>query len=230
MEESKASRVVVELIGVAGAGKSSIASALVALDDEIRARPRVRERTYAATVPTLLPTFLRLHWPPRRVLAKEMKRILRVQALHRLVRTTRWRGPILFDEGPVYMLARLLVFGGDAVQTPAFSRWWHQAIAQWARTLSAIVWVDASDDVLVARLNTRAQPHPLGGAPDSVVRAFLASYREAFRRVLADLQAAGTPAPWIMVTDRTSVVETARVILARLQTARAPGLLVPEIA
>jgi hypothetical protein len=70
MAES-AARLVVELIGVAGAGKSSIASALVALDERIRARPRVRNRTYAVTVPTLVPTFLSLHWPPRRVLTKK---------------------------------------------------------------------------------------------------------------------------------------------------------------
>jgi hypothetical protein len=111
-----------------------------------------------------------------------MKRILRVHALHHLVRTANGAGPILFDEGPIYMLARLLVFGGAAVQTRAFARWWQGAIAQWARTLSAIVWVDASDDVLAARLNTRAQSHRLRGASESVMRAFFASYRAAYRR------------------------------------------------
>lgn len=219
MEES-AARVVVELIGVAGAGKSSIASALVGLDERIRARPRVHNGTYAATVPTLLPTFLSLHWPPRRVLTKEMKRILRVHALHRLVRTASGPGGdlILFDEGPIYMLARILVFGGAAVQSPAFTRWWHGAIALWARTLSAVVWVDAPDDVLAARLNTRVQPHRLRGASEPVMRAFFASYRDAFRRVLTDLEAAGAPAPWVVATGDTSVRDAADAILARVRT------------
>jgi shikimate kinase len=229
MEES-AARVTVELIGVAGAGKSSIASALVALDGRIRARPRVDNGTYVATVPTLLPTFLSLHWPPRRVLTKEMKRILRVHALHRMVRTASGPGLILFDEGPLYMLARLLVFGGAAVQTRAFAHWWHGAIALWARSLSAIVWVDASDDVLAARLNTRPQSHRLRGASDSVIRAFLASYRDAYRRVLADLAAAGGPAPWMVKTDDTSVHATAHAILARIRTLSPPALPVVEIA
>ena len=231
MEES-AARFVVELIGVAGAGKSSIASALVALDERIRARPRIRNHTYAATVPTLLPTFLSLHWPPRRVLTKEMKRILRVHALHHLVRTANGAGPILFDEGPVYMLARLLVFGGAAVKTRAFARWWQGAIAQWAKTLSAIVWVDASDDVLAARLNARAQSHRLRGASESAMRAFFASYRAAYRRVLADLQAAGAAAPWMVATDHTSAADTAHAILARLRTLPppSPAISVVEIA
>ncbi|HKA60149.1 MAG TPA: hypothetical protein VKD28_16150 [Gemmatimonadales bacterium] len=219
MEES-AARVVVELIGVAGAGKSSIASALVRLDERIRARPRVHNGTYVATVPTLLPTFVSLHWPPRRVLTKEMKRILRVHALHRLVRTASVPGGglILFDEGPLYMLARLLVFGGPGVQTRAFARWWHGAIALWAHTLSAVVWVDAPDSVLAARLNTRAQSHRLRGASEPAMRAFFASYRDAFRRVLADLETAGAPAPWIVSTDITSVQDAADAILARVRT------------
>lgn len=216
MEES-AARVVVELIGVAGAGKSSIASALVRLDERIRARPRVHIGTYAATVPTLLPTFFSLHWPPGRVLTKEMKRILRIHALHRLVRTASGPGLILFDEGPVYMLARLLVFGGAGVQTRAFARWWQGAIALWARTLSAVVWVDAPDGVLAARLNTRAQSHRVRGASEPAMRAFFASYRDAFRRVLADLEAAGAPAPWIVSTDNTSVQDAADAILARVR-------------
>ena len=229
MEES-AARVVVELIGVAGAGKTSIASALVGLDERIRARPRVHNGTYAATVPTLLPTFLSLHWPPRRVLTKEMKRILRVHALHRLVRTASGPGLILFDEGPVYMLARLLVFGGAAVQTRAFAHWWRGAIALWARTLSAIVWVEASDDVLGARLNARAQSHRLRGASESVMRAFFASYRAAYQRVLADLESAGAPAPWMVATDDTSVQDTAQAILTRIRTLPPPAMPVVEIA
>jgi shikimate kinase len=229
MEES-AARVVVELIGVAGAGKTSIAAALVGLDERIRARPRVHNGTYAATVPTLLPTFFSLHWPPRRVLTKEMKRILRVHALHRLVRTTSGPGLILFDEGPIYMLARLLVRGGEAVQTPAFGHWWHGAIALWARTLSAIVWVEASDGVLGARLNARAQSHRLRGASESVMRAFFASYRAAYRRVLADLEAAGAPAPWMVATDDTSVPDAAQAILARIRTLPRPANPVVEIA
>ena len=188
------------------------------LDERIRARPRVHNGTYAATVPTLLPTFLSLHWPPKRVLTKEMKRILRVHALHRLVRTASGPGLILFDEGPIYMLSRLLVFGGAAVQTPAFARWWRGAIALWARTLSAIVWVDASDDVLTARLNSRAQPHRLRDASEPAMRAFFASYRDAFRRVLADLEAAGAPAAWIVETDDLPLQDAADTILARVRT------------
>ena len=229
MEES-AARVVVELIGVAGAGKTSIAAALVGLDERIRARPRVHNGTYAATVPTLLPTFLSLHWPPRRVLTKEMKRILRVHALHRLVRTTSGPGLILFDEGPIYMLARLLVFGGAAVQTRAFAHWWRGAIALWARTLSAIVWVDASDDLLGTRLNARAQAHRLRGASESVMRAFFASYRAAYQRVLDDLAAAGAPAPWVVATNGSSAQDAALAILARIRTLPPPALPVVEIA
>jgi hypothetical protein len=128
------------------------------------------------------------------------------------------------------MLARLLVFGGAAVQTRAFDRWWHGAIALWARTLSAIVWVDAPDDVLGARLNTRAQSHRLRGTSEPTMRAFFASYRAAYQRVLTDLEAAGGPAPWMITTDGTTLHDTAHAILARIRTLSPAVIPAVEIA
>jgi hypothetical protein len=62
------------------------------------------------------------------------------------------------------------------------------------------------------------------------MRAFFASYRAAYRRVLADLEAAGAPAPWMVATDDTSVPDAAQAILARIRTLPRPANPVVEIA
>ena len=67
---------VVELAGLAGSGKSTIALELGRLDPQIQARPRVPGPSHLASVPALIPTFVRLHRPFRGVLTKEMKRML----------------------------------------------------------------------------------------------------------------------------------------------------------
>lgn len=210
---------VVELVGLAGAGKSSIARALVELDPQIRARPRVSWWRHATSVPPLVPTFVNLHWPFRGVLVKEMKRILRLRALHRLAEETKDCHILLFDEGPVYMLARILVFGGEKIQTRAFQQCWRRAIVRWAQTLSAIVWLEAPEHVLAARLRTRSE-HPFGDVGDQAVTALFRAYRDAFARVIAELTAAGGPQPWTVSTNRGSPALTAPELLAGLRALR----------
>lgn len=222
--------IVIELAGLAGAGKSTLALALARLDPGIRARPRVPEQSYLASLPALVPTFLSLHWPFRGMLTKEMKRMLRVRALHRLVHESTAGGTLLFDEGPVYMLARILMFGADRIRSSAFERWWRTAIAEWAATLDVVVWLEAPDDVLAARLHTRAQPHPLQGAHERAVSAFFKSYRDAFTRVLDELCIAGGPQRWTIATEAGSPSRTARAVLARVRALRGTASPVPEMA
>jgi predicted kinase len=220
----------VELVGLAGAGKTTIAPALQRLDPEIRARPRVSWPWHVAGVPPLVPTFASLHWPFRGVLTNEMKSILRLRALYRVARNATGCRVLLFDEGPVYMLARTLVYGGKNIQTRGFARWWRRAIAQWAATLDVIVWLDAPDEVLSLRIHSRPKWHPLQGASDQMMAEFLRSYRQAFSRVLADLTAARQLQLWTVPTDRGSADLRARELLARFQSLRGTADLVRETA
>ena len=222
--------IVVELAGVAGAGKSTLALALAQLDPTIRARPRVREQSYLANVPSLVPTFLGLHWPFRGVLRKEMKRMLRVRTLYRMAQESTLDGTLLFDEGPVYMLARILMFGADNTRSATFEQWWRRTIAEWAETLDVVVWLDAPDDVLATRLHTRAQPHPLQGAPDRAVTAFFRSYRDAFTRVLDELLSGGRPRLWTISTAAATPSSAARALLDRLHGLATPPRSVAEPA
>lgn len=211
--------IVVSLVGLSGAGKSSLGRALTRLDAELRVRPRVPWWRYLASVPPLIPTFVNLHRPFRHVLGKEMKRFLRLHALHRLTQETRDCSILVFDEGPVYLLARMLVYGGENIQTRGFEQSWRHAIAMWASELHAIVWLQAPENVLAARLRTRRH-HPFGTCDDKVVSTRFRAYNDAFTRVFDELAAAGGPRPWTVRTDRTSVDKTARELLARLRALR----------
>ncbi len=161
---------------------------------------------------------------------KEMKRILRLSTLYRLAHRAKNCRALLFDEGPVYMLARILVFGGKNIETGGFARWWWHAIAEWAATLDLVVWLDAPDDVLARRIHTRPQWHPFQGAGDEDLAPFLHSYREAFTRVLAELTAARGPQLWTVATDGGSADLTARELLARLHALRGTADVARETA
>jgi hypothetical protein len=211
---------VIELAGLAGAGKSSVVEALTRLDPGVRSRRPLPLRSYLGSVPGLIPTFFALHWPLRRVLTKQVKRVLQVRALHRFARRVTGGGVLVFDEGPVYFLARTLVFGGATIRTAAFERWWRRAVADWAGLLDAVVWLDAPDNVLAARIHARDQSHPMRGADDRAVDGFLGAYRDAFQRVLSDLRAVEGPTFWTLNSDRGSAEETAHALLALLESLR----------
>jgi thymidylate kinase len=210
---------VVELVGPAGAGKSSLLLALGAGDRKLRAGLRVPRQRHLATALTLTPTFLALHRPYRGLLWKEMKRITYLGSLYELLqeRSGANAGTVLLDEGAVYMLARLEVLGAERTHSAAYARWWHGAIEAWSRTLDLIVWLDAPDPVLRDRLRRRAQSHPVKRRPDEAIDRFIASYRDSYRHVIRSLMEARGPRLLTVRTDQEDVECIARQLTAEVR-------------
>jgi hypothetical protein len=215
---------IVELAGPAGGGKSSLLDVCGRRDRSLRTDLRVARSWHVATVSSLLPTFIDLHRPFRGILWKEMKRILHLQALHAFLRQPAFAASraLVLDEGPVYMLARILVLGESKIQTRGFARWWRAAIATWARALDVVVWLDAPTNVLAGRIRHRPQPHPVRELSEEAIGGFLEAWRVAYIQVLSDLAANWGPAVWTFDTHQMSAERLAEHFLARLERAT-PG-------
>lgn len=215
---------VVELVGTAGAGKTSLLEALANSGVTIRAGFRLRKHWHVLPAFALVPTFVALHRPFRGVLWKEMKRITYLATLrHRLQEQRKGSRPVVLDEGPVYMLARLRVLGGNRLSGPGFDRWWRETIRQWAHSLDLIVWLDASDPVLRDRVRNRVQSHGVKQLGDQAVDAFMARYRAAYSEVIGALVEARGPEVLTVRTDQESLSVTTSRLLAELR----PGEAVP---
>jgi len=206
---------VLELVGPAGAGKTTLLQILSQRNKRIRTGVRIPKSFYIRGVLLLVPTFLRIHSRPSKgVQWKEMKRILYLKALHRLLRQEKAKGyeAIVLDEGPVYMLSRLRVFGGEAIQSLSFEKWWQSAIKQWANTIDGIVWLDAEDPTLADRIRTRNQPYPMKDISDLSMKKFFALYRAAFEHVITELTANDGPEVIKFSTDRDSTDQIADIL------------------
>ena len=210
--------IIFELVGPAGAGKTTLLKSLSLTDNGIRAGFTISKHHYVRTAFLLLPTFVRLHQPFKGIRVKEMKRILYLQTLHRLLQFELSKGyrAIVLDEGPVYMLSRLKVFGGDHLQGLSFEKWWQSAIDMWSKTLDAIIRLDANDAVLITRISERNQPYPVQDMSTSSLAKFFASYRAAFEQVIAEMTAANGPKVIKFVTDTTPTEQIANEISLRL--------------
>ena len=186
--------VVVELVGPAGAGKTTLAQGVSAVDPTVRSgltlwglpRPKLLE----AVIP-LIPTFLTAAVrPSRRLQWEEMAQMVRLGALRRVVDDeARKHRVIILDEGPVFALSWIdFYFARNGDRAPA---WRRRAIADWALLLDVVVFIDASDSTLAQRIRTREKDHLVKDRSDDEIYGFAAGFRKAFDRVIAEISRAG---------------------------------------
>jgi hypothetical protein len=211
---------VIELVGPAGAGKSTLAHQL---GDRLGASsaplalwglPRFRLAAHAAR---LLPTFWGFVRDGQQPLWAEQTQLVRLEALSELVERRRGAGqPVVLDEGPVFALSWMEVFYPRR-EGPRRAAWRRRVLGRWARLLDLIVLVDAPDPVLTYRVRTRSKAHPLKHSPDAVIHAFAARFRSAFNHVAAELRAASGPRLVTLYTGDEPSGRTAERLMATVE-------------
>lgn len=185
---------IVELVGAAGTGKSVLSQALARRPEVMRASvwklPRARWLYNAVrSVPTLMALCLRTRALPW----ADMRYMVRLRTLHHLLTSRRTRRVpfVVLDEGPVFALAWLQLFGDPGVgEGDAMAGWRRQVVREWARTVDVVVLLDAPDTVLAGRIRAREQSHRVKGGSDTEISRFATAYRQAFGKVIAALTAA----------------------------------------
>jgi broad-specificity NMP kinase len=187
-------RRLVELVGPAGAGKTTVAR-LLRQDAGVRAAPglwSLPRGPLGLNALRLLPRVLGFYRAfPGQVWA-EMKQIVRLDTLYQVVGARNGAaGPVLLDEGPVLALGWLTVFGDDRVRRPAFAAWREAAVARWAAALDVVVLLDAPDPVLVRRIRERTKPHDVKSRSDGAIVEFTKTYRTALEAAVAALSRPG---------------------------------------
>ncbi len=189
-------RLRVELVGPAGAGKSTLVGSLVA-----RFGLRTGEIWGQPVVPLLLngiqlvPTFGRLWLRSGSLLWDETRHMVRLRTLSRALRQpdSSRRDLLILDEGPVFALAWLRGFGNDVLREEISSEWWDAVLREWASLMDVVVVLDAPDAMLAQRIRARGIDHQVKYFPDDEIVRWMARFREALEWVLAGLNRHGGP-------------------------------------
>lgn len=181
---------VAEIIGPAGAGKTTLTQ-LLRNRNNVRVGLSVwRLPLWLLAVSTLssLPdlfTFCRrrehLNWD-------DLKLVIQHNALLRLISREGAKGyrALLMDEGNVFALAKLRAFGCDAVKNEGGSM--QNLVNKVVPTLDAVIWLDAPDRVLAQRIRERNKEHRMKDKSDAEIKEHLSLYRSSFEGVVDDLR------------------------------------------
>ena len=227
---------VVELVGPAGAGKSTLSRILRGRDGTLRAGLSVWRLPLPLLIANALlslPTLLSLRRASRWFRWDEMKAIVRLNALDQLLgrESSKKYKTLVLEEGAVFALAKLYAFGHQSIKSRPFEKWWQAVFNHWAGRVDVIIWLDARDPTLAQRIRTRRPPHPViykragrvgidlalvKDKNDGAMYEFLARYRAAFEHVISGLVAGGGPKMMTFSTDRESTDQIADQILAAL--------------
>jgi thymidylate kinase len=190
-----------EILGVAGTGKSTLALALAErygeceVADSLHTRMPAHWPVVVKGMPRVLPILARTAGARPALSWDEVKYLVYVSEWNRYLRTRRRHrsGIVVLDQGPIFALARLLWGRKPATSSVAFETWMTRSLARWCTELDLIVWLDAPDDLLLERINHRERGHEAKSRTPQAARELLQRHRDAYGYLLSEISRLGSP-------------------------------------
>ncbi len=217
-------RCVVEVLGPAGAGKTTVIRALRERRVAFHEQPLVpwpdKLRVLGGIARELLLAYLR-EWPRSRWFnLEELRRMLYVKTWHRvLTQPLATDGTItILDHGPIFMLGMVQEFGPKFVRSQHFARWLDAAIEAWSAALDVVLWLDAPDSTLIRRIDLRERQHIVKGKPLREACVFLERCRLSFAQTLSQIAVRGRLTVLRFDTSKVSANDIVEQLLQALGT------------
>lgn len=210
-----------ELVGLAGTGKTTLSRALSRRSEKIQVGAEIELRklehipVFVRNTPLLLPIILHRSRYSRSFTWEEIKYLVYLKGWPHVLGQQADQGgtAILLDHGPIFKLATLNAFGPEYLKTERIEAWWNNMFKQWASTVDIVIWLDAPDAILEKRINSRSQRHAVKGKTETEVLQFLARYRMSYEQILAKLMTDGGPALFQFDTSQTTIEQVVDEIL-----------------
>ncbi len=189
----------VEIIGPAGAGKTTLCTILSHSGNRILLSnfPDVRKLSDAPFFIShgfrLIPAIIDFpRYCDRRLNRREFAWLTILNGWSNILqrKLKKNNSVILLDQGPIYLLTEVIEFGPKYLRKKKAAKpLWNDLYSRWADVLDMVVWLDAADADLTERIRSRHKGHPVKDRSVETTFEFLVGYRRAYDRTIARLSA-----------------------------------------
>lgn len=224
--KSHRDRVLIEIAGPAGSGKTTLARMMIqsnsrtVLGETLQLRKPDHLSIFLPNAASLVPLVLSPA-AGRAYSWDEFKSMVYLNAWPKLLKKQAGEADlILLDHGPVFRMAMLNAFGPPRLQEHSAKPWWKAMFQQWAKRLDFVVWLDAPDSVLQQRIDYRERDHAVKGQSIRDVTEFLRRYRESYHYILECLQKESELAILSFDSSKTTLDQMEKQILLQCSQAR----------
>jgi len=184
---SRKGGMVVELVGPAGVGKSTLFHALGKKGFpwlECQYTPPVWKISttpfYIKNIYKLLPIIIRqLFSNDRRITRRELAFMAILNGWHEKLdkEVANSNKIIVLDEGPISLMAYLNIWGPKCLFSSNMHEWWENIYGKWMHGLDMVVMLDTTDEILIWRINNRPRDHHIKGEPVPEMLDWITKYR-----------------------------------------------------
>jgi shikimate kinase len=203
--------IVLEIVGLAGTGKSTILNSLTKQDKKIQAGYCYNKILYIPCfiniIPILFWTFLSECRNSRHLTWVAVKAMLFLSTLHYVAKkqSSNNHTIVMLDQGPIYMLTLLHMFVLENVKTQRLKQWWENYLNKWSSTLDIIIRLEAPDNILIERVHDRRKWHIFKEQTEQEVQDLMAHYRRSYEYIISRFTLNGGPRIFSFNTNHDSV-------------------------
>jgi thymidylate kinase len=208
---------VIELIGVAGVGKSTLFNRLksknlpwLICDTVLPVWNISSAPFFIENIISLAPILAHLEIKGERLLhRREIAFLALLNGWHRILRkkADQQGKAILIDQGAISMMTYLSVWGPQSLKFDHLKGWWESVYIHWAQTMDLLVYLDTKDEIIIDRIRTRSQNHHLKKETTDVVCEWIMKYRILYGKILNRFETNGFRAKVLRIDSGDNSVE-----------------------
>jgi deoxyadenosine/deoxycytidine kinase len=192
---AKKKHIICEIVGVAGAGKTTISHLLNQRNVDIQTVfqfKRIKKIPILLHIsPLLIKDFFYRFRKGRMFTWREIKEILHIKMILDYLERQSLDHPkvSLLDHGPLFVLTCLHLFFLKRITTKSLTKLWDDIFNQLSSILDVVIWLDAPDNVLKERIDSRSGWHIVQEKQNQDAYEFLAGFRTSYKYVISHLTA-----------------------------------------